>query len=58
MRRPGWRNERGTHAGARRSRPPVRESSLRTLVAVLPLTVLSWLTVFISVEQLERIQFG
>ena len=65
MRRPGWRKERGTHAGASRSKPPVRESSAATLDFVLPLVVLSWVTVFMArkdvasrAEDLKPFSFG
>ena len=39
MRRPGWRKERGTQQGARRSTPPVAEISASTNLATFFLTV-------------------
>src|SRR5436189_675321 len=55
MRRPGWRNERGTQVGLSLSNPPVRESSASTIDFVLVLTVFSWLVVLMLIKGVAKI---
>src|SRR5690348_6205496 len=58
MRSPGCRKERGTHAGARRRRPPVSASVPSTRLWTLDLIVLRSETVFGMVRKGEPAGWG